>query len=166
MNRKILLSVLFSILSLWLIAQTPDSTNTIPTPDDDFNLFLLMFGLAALSLMAGMFLIAVIVSLIVLAAFFGLMLLGVISASFLIGYYKKSLKNDFVSFVIIGLSLFSAIIGMLLFASVIQLFEVDISTVAAVCTGFITGAMGGFISAKLILKLLNVFVSIVSKRFE
>lgn len=163
MRLKLFLSVLFTCTCCWILAQATDSTSSIPEPDDEFNLFLLMFALAAISLAAGMFVIAVIVSLLCLAILSGLMLTGVLSASFLIGYQKKSFKKGVMSFVMIGASLFCGITGMLLFSLIAHLFKIDISNVTALVTGFAAGAIGGALSAKLILKIAGVFFQSLTK---
>src|SRR5688572_4322465 len=113
-------------------AQQPDTgSNNISTDqdveDEEFNLFLLMFALAAICLMAGSFVVGVIIILLALLLFIGLISLGIVSVSVLVGAYKRSFSAGFKVFIMASSGIFCAAIGLLGFAIISESFGLDIS---------------------------------------
>lgn len=127
--------------SVKLAQQVPASVE-----DDEFNLFLLLFGAAMICFMIGGFALAAILFIILLVIFIAFIGLGVISTSAAVGLYKKSYSAGFKAFFLVGGSVVGAIIGLLGFTLIVALFDITTS----VNTIRISGAIIGLISGLLI----------------
>jgi hypothetical protein len=152
--NKFLLRLLFclSLTSVfspgYSYAQQKDSVTTIVNgpegaEEEEFNLFLAMILLVAVSIMAGSFIACLVLGMVILLAFMALISFGVLSASVVVGWYKRSFNSGFRTFVMLGCCIACAVTGMVGFLLVVKLFELDISTRTGLVAGGISGAIAG-----------------------
>src|SRR5687767_12470709 len=66
--------------------------NSVPEPDDEFNIFLLVLGTVFISIMIGGAIIGAFTATLVLLSLFGLVSLGILSISVITGLYKRSFQ--------------------------------------------------------------------------
>ncbi|WP_207492677.1 hypothetical protein [Aridibaculum aurantiacum] len=128
-------------------------------PDDEFNIFLLLFGTAAICFMAGFFLLGLLVFIVLVALIIGFVSIGVISTSALVGLYNKSFTSGFKTLFLTGGTIFGSIAGIFLFGLFTLMLDLQVSsstiTVAGGIIGAVTGCLVGYTSFMLVRRTLK-----------
>lgn len=162
-----------------LKAQT-DSTNSVTADttginlppgvsnpeDDEFNLFLLSWGIAFVCAIIIASLIGAMAAMVILIFIFLLISTGIISASFLVGFYKKSVTAGFRTFIVI----LSAITGVFLGAGGLwvctEFFHLNISESNALWIGATGGCIGGILMGLIIFKALQLTLTYLKNKLK
>lgn len=126
--------------------------------DDEFELFLLLFGLALVSFVIGFAIIGVAVALGIAAITVGFITMGILSSSVFVGLSKRSVGAAFKTFLYLSLSAAGAIAGAACFFIVCNIFHLSISNRASITTGIIGGIAGGI--------LLSYLISLIMRRIS
>lgn len=128
------------------------------TEEDEFNLFLLTFGIAFVSAIIIASLIGAMAAILILIFVFLLTSTGVISASFLVGFYKRSVTAGFRTFIVI----LSTITGVFLGAGGLwfctKFFHLNIPVPNALWIGAAGGFIGGILMGLIIFKALQLIL--------
>lgn len=134
-----------------------------PAKEEDFNLFLLVFAMVAVSLMIGIAIagfLAILVSLLAISAFIGA---GVLSASLLTALYKKSVTSGFRVF-IYAMGIFAGLgMGGLAFAA-LSLATVRLSPGYLLMACLTGGLLGGLLLAFLINRLSGMILRTLQRK--
>jgi len=163
---KLARTFLFICLFISGVVYCQDSHTSPPNPDDDFNLFLLVWAGIFISLMLGAALagIALVSGLLLLAgAFVGF---GILSVSVLAGIYKRSITTGFKTFLYIACPLAGIAIGVVGFYIMIELFYLDISKQWGLLAGIAGGLIGGLIMAFTLSKLILMLLKYLLKKLQ
>lgn len=134
-------------------------------PDDEFNVFLMVFALIAVSVMMGSVMIGAFFACLALLIISGLIAMGILSVSVVAGLYKRSLQAGFKTFCILvcsGAGVITGIGGVLLAR---YLFEFDISDVSAVLAGATGGLCGGILLGLLIFRTAVLALAYLKRKF-
>jgi hypothetical protein len=165
---KPVLTILFLFLSLFLfipsLVYCQDGSQSPPKPDDDFNVFLLVF--AAISAMLGAALagaIFVVGFLLLAGAFVGF---GILSVSVLAGIYKRSITAGFKTFLYITCPVAGIGIGVVGFYILTELFHLSISRQMGLVAGILGGLVGGLLMALAIHQLTSLVLKYLLKKFQ
>lgn len=173
---------LFNIIPNYSIAQDSSITQTqhvaadtnviktantdIPQPDDEFNLFLFAFALAAMCFIAGCFFVGVVAAIIIVAITILLISIGIISTSVFIGWYKRSLSAGFRLFCLISGSLCGLLLGAVSFGVISHLMKLQLTTTTASLSGGAIGLLTGALVGFMIYKLLRVGFQFIATKFK
>ena len=164
LSRMKLVRVLFFICCfgvagcLACFAQGQDSlsvTVSMYGADDDFNLFLLTFALAAISFMIGVAIVGAGLAIFLLtlaAAFIGT---GILSISVLVGLLKKSHTAAAKTMIYLVCALTAATAGAFGFWMIAVLFHLRLSSAASLLGGLLAGLLGGILWARISILLLG-----------
>lgn len=176
---------LFCVLQLSLFnchtinAQT-DSTNSVTVDttgvnlppgvsnpeDDEFNLFLLSWGIAFVCAVIIASLIGAMAAMVILIFIFLLISAGIISASFLVGFYKRSVTAGFRTFIVI----LSVITGIFLGAGGLwfctKFFDLNLSASNALWIGAAGGCIGGILMGLIIFKALQLILTYFKNKLK
>ncbi|GAA4327343.1 hypothetical protein [Flaviaesturariibacter amylovorans] len=134
---------------------------TPPEPDDEFNLFLLLFGLCAI---VGALVLFVLLTLLVAALILGLSAAGALSASLITGWQQRSVAAGFRSFLRTGLTVFGGLTGALLMWLVSMYFFEDTQVLLLCTVGFVAGALSGLLFAGLSIAILRWSLRFAQKK--
>lgn len=145
---------------------TVTKDNSTAVPDDDFDLFLLVFATIVISVMIGFAMVGALSAiglLLLLAAFISF---GVLSVSVLAGLYKRSVTTSFKTFVHIACPLAGAISGILGFWIIINLFKVSILNQSGLLAGAIGGFLGGLLLAFVFTKITLILAKYLLRKLS
>lgn len=138
------------------IGHTTLAQNSQPPPDDEeFNLFLAVFGLVAVSVMAGFAIITVMLAALVLFCMASLIGAGMLSASVGVGIYQKSFMAGIRMAGILSLALICGIGGAAAGWLLDKVFEFSASGRVMAMIGGGAGALGGVVGALTIFWLIR-----------
>ena len=136
--------------------QKDSSNNSITTEekiesDEPMQLFLLVILLVVLFVALG---IGITLTILTLSIIFGLAVFGILSTSIIVGIYKKSLEKGFKTLIILSSTIFGILLSLVLFwfQNKIQHWW---SMQTALISGFIFGALSGFIVGKSIVYIIK-----------
>ena len=165
-QMKLILTLLFICLFIPALVYCQDGSQSPPNPDDDFNVFLLVFAAIAISAMLGAALAGIIIvsGLLLLAGAF--VSFGILSASILAAVYKRSITAGFKTFLYIVCPLAGMAIGAAGFYVLIKLFHLDISTQSGLVAGITGGLLGGLLMAFAVHKLTSLLLRYFLKKFQ
>lgn len=131
-------------------------TDTIPEPDDEFNLFLLIFAICVLSFTLGAVLTGVILVSIVLLAIVAMSTAGIISAAIIMSIYKRSFAAGFKTLLLTGCSIGGIIAGGSSFWLIARLFHLQVNSATAITAGILSGLAGGILLALSLYKVIRL----------
>lgn len=149
-------------------AQQPDSSHVDTTTsihniksnehveDDDFNIFLAVFGIITLSVMAGIAILTVVVAGGALICVGALIAVGALSVSVGVGIYRRSYTSGIKTAVYIGSAILGCIGGTVLGWFTKKLFQIHVSNTNALLTGAAAGVIGGCIGAACLIWLTRI----------
>ena len=147
-------------------ADSTHVSSTIPEPDDEFNLFVLLFGTAAVCFMLGFVFLGLVAAFILLVIFIILLTTGILSISVISGWYKKSVvKGIKTLFVLLGM-LGGVTCGILGFGLISLLFKLGLEQRTIALAGSITGAVAGLVLALIVFKMLMLALKYIQKKFN
>lgn len=139
---------------------------TVTEHDDQFNLFLLLFGTAAVCFMLGFVFLGLVAGLVLIIILVALITTGILSASVFTGWYKKSVTKGIKTlFVLLG-TLGGIACGILGFGIVSLLFELDLEKSTITLAGSITGGVAGLILGLVLFKILMMALNYIKKKFK
>ena len=124
--------------------------------DEEFNVFLSVFGLMAIAIMGAMSILTVLLIGLILLFVFFLIAAGVLSISTGVGLYKKSVSAALKTGLYLVSALICAIGGSALAWIIIELFDISVSLNAALITGGIAGALGGVLGALCLIGITQI----------
>jgi hypothetical protein len=130
----------------------------VPTPDEDFNLFLMAFGIAFVCVMVGAVLAGSIAVMGLLLALFALISAGIASTGVLVGLYRRSLAAGFRTILYIGCSLAGMLAGAPVFWLINRLFHMHLNPRTAALTGACSGLLGGLLLGVVLFSLIRLFL--------
>lgn len=130
----------------------------VPKPDDDFDLFLLVFGITFVCVMIGAVLAGSIAVMGFLLVLFALVSAGVASAGILVGLYKRSLSAGFRTILYIGCSGVGMLAGAPVFWLINRLFQMHLTPGTAALTGACSGLLGGLLLGVVLFSLIRLFL--------
>ena len=165
-QMKPILSLLLFCFFIPCLVYCQDGSQSPPKPDDDFNVFLLVFAAIAISAMLGAALAGVILVigfLLLAGAFVGF---GILSVSVLAGIYKRSITAGFKTFLYIVCPVGGIAIGVIGYYILIELFHLSISKQFGLIAGILGGLLGGLIMALAIHKLTSLVLKYLLKKFQ
>ena len=130
----------------------------VPKPDDDFDLFLLVFGITFVCVMIGAVLAGSIAVMGFLLVLFALISAGVASAGILVGLYKRSLSAGFKAILYISCSGVGMLAGAPVFWLINRLFQMHLTPGTAALTGACSGLLGGLLLGVVLFSLIRLFL--------
>ena len=136
----------------------PANPGQNPTPDEDFDLFLLVFGTAFICVMIGSVLTGVIAVMGFLLVLFALIPVGIVSVGILAGLYRRSLSAGFKTILYIGCSGAGMLAGAPVFWLINRLFHMHLTPRTAVLTGACSGLLGGLLLGIVLFSLIRIFL--------
>lgn len=177
--KSYLLTAVTAILLLFtgittVSAQTPDTiqkatdttaatlhtttrpTGAIPEPDDEFNVFLLIFAICIVSFTLGAVVTGVILVSIALLAIVAMSTAGIISAAIIMSIYKRSFAAGFKTLLLTGCSIGGIIAGGSSFWLIARLFHLQVNSVTAIIAGILSGLAGGILLALSLYKVVRM----------
>jgi hypothetical protein len=138
----------------------------ISKPDDEFNLFLFAFAIAAMCFIAACFFVGLIAAISIIGLSILLISAGIISTSLFIGWYKRSFTTGFKLFWVIGGSVGGLIFGAVSFGVVSHLTNLQLTTANAVLSGGAIGLLTGALVGFMVYKLLRAGFKYVANKFK
>ena len=163
---KLILNLLLFCLIIPCLAYCQDGSQPPPNPDDDFNVFLLVFAGIFIALMLGAALAGLLFMtgfLLFAAAFIGL---GILSVSVLAGIYKKSITAGFKTFLYVTCPLAGIGIGVIGFYILTSSFYVNIPKQYGLTAAIAGGLVGGILMATVVYKLTSLLLKYLLKKFQ
>jgi hypothetical protein len=145
------------------VIKSTDAANTVQ-PDDEFNLFLLAFGLAGMCFIAACFFVGVIAAIVIVALTIFLISVGIISTSLFVGWYKRSFSTGFKLFWVISGTICGLIFGAVSLGVVAHLMKLHLTT--ATLSGGIIGLLTGALVGHMIYKLLRIGFKFIATKFK
>jgi hypothetical protein len=137
----ILFTMILLLAAIGIHAQSPAAA----PPDDDFNVFLLVFAIAVVSLILGAVIVGSFAATCILFLLFGLVSAGVLSVSVMVGLYKRSFFAGFKTLLIIACGLGGAVGGMIGMWLVNRIFTLRLSHALTAWSGVLGGLAGGML---------------------
>ncbi|RYY98765.1 MAG: hypothetical protein EOO11_07030 [Chitinophagaceae bacterium] len=134
-----------------------------PEPDDEFNLFLLVFGMCAI---VGALVISALLALLVAGILLALSAAGALSVSALVGWQQRSLSAGFRTLVRTVFSLFGGFSGAVLMWLFTVYFDAGSRTLLLCLSGFAAGALAGLLFAGLCLRILRWSIRLAAKKLQ
>lgn len=135
-------------------------------PDDEFNLFLLTFGIAFICAIIIASCIGALAAIIIIGFLFAMISAGIISTSFIVGFYKRSLAAGFKTLLLI----LGMITGIFLGAGglwiIAHSFKFDLSLSNALWIGAAGGCVGGFLMGLVIFKVVQLLIAYLKSKFK
>jgi len=141
MKPLLTLFMTFLLTTIGLHAQSPAAA----PPDDEFNLFLLVFAIAFFSLILGAVIVGSIATAGLLLFLFTLVSVGILSTSVIVGLYKRSFFAGFKTLLVIVCGLGGAIGGVSIMWLVNRLFTLRLSHAVTLGSGALGGLTGGML---------------------
>jgi hypothetical protein len=166
MKRFIALAIAFLVIVVAVYSQNAAPAQSPPQPDDDFNVFLLVFAAIVIALMLGAALGGVIVVTGFLFATAAFVTAGIASVSILAGIYTRSLSTGFKTFLYIFCSIAGIAIGSVGLYVITRLFDLDISRNSAVLAGITGGLLGGLLMAFVISRIVTILTKYLLSRIQ
>jgi len=139
--------------------------NTIPEPDDEFNLFLLTFAIAFCSAIIGATIVGAFAAAIVFLFLFAMASAGILSTSILIGIYRRSIAAGFRAFLIILCGIGGILIGTPGFWLVNRIFDLPLTNLTSAVIGAAGGLIGGIILGIIIFKPIRLLSTFLYQKF-
>jgi hypothetical protein len=136
----------------------PTNPGQVPTPDEDFNLFLLVFGITFVCVMIGAVLAGSIAVMGFLLILFALISAGVASTGILVGLYRRSLSAGFGTILYIGCGGAGMLAGAPTFWLINRLFQMHLAPRTAALTGACSGLLGGLLLGIVLFSLIRLFL--------
>jgi hypothetical protein len=130
----------------------------VPTPDDGFNVFLLVFGTAFICVMIGSVLTGVIAVMGFLLVLFALIPVGIVSVGILAGLYRRSLSAGFKTILYMGCSGAGMLAGAPVFWLINRVFHMHLTPRTAALTGACSGLLGGLLLGIVLFSLIRLFL--------
>lgn len=133
--------------------------------DEEFEIFLLLFGSIAIGIMLmciGFGAVVAVVAFMVLAGFISL---GIITTSVYIGLRKRSVSKGANAFIMICTSLFGIISGGISTWALNTVYSWT-SAGPAIATGVVAGLLGGLILGLFITRILTILINFTDKKLN
>jgi hypothetical protein len=145
------------------------STNAVPdtayAEDDDFDLFLLLFGITVVSFTLGVAATGALVATLILLCIAALAAAGVVSTSIIVGMYRRSFAAGFSTFLFIICSIGGMIAGAGSFWLAATLFKLNVSHSTALTAGIVSGFLAGILLAFALVKIARGITSYYKKKW-
>lgn len=123
--------------------------------DDEFNLFLAVFGMIAVSVMAGVAILTVFILGGALTCVGALIAVGALSVSVGVAIYRRSYTSGIKTALFICSAFIGTISGTLIAWMARKVFQLQIANSSAIITGATAGLIGGCIAAACIIWLVR-----------
>ncbi len=140
--------------------------NAETQPDDEFNLFLLTFGIAFLSAIIVASFFGALAAITVIGFSFLLIITGITSASILMGIYKRSFASGFKTFMIILGILAGTFLGAGCLLLITKFFHLQLSAGNALWIGAAGGCIGGILIGLIIFKTIQLIVTYFKNKLK
>lgn len=135
-------------------------------PDDEFNIFLMVFGLAAVCFMMGFFIVGMFLFLFLLFVFLLFIAGGIVSTSIFVALYKRSFSSGFKLLMVAGGGFIGLVCGIIGFGFVSYLFDLDLERSTINISGSLIGLLIGLLLGLMLFKILKTVLSYFKKRLK
>jgi hypothetical protein len=161
----LLTSFLLLLLPFFCLGQISDSSSIAANApayvqDDEFNIFLIFFGLAIISFSIGVAIIGAGLAVFLLTLAAALIGTGVLSVAIVVGLIKKSLSATLKTLLYLTCSLIGAVAGIFGFWTMAMVFHLQLNSVSGLLGGLLAGVLGGLLWAR-----MSVFILGKAKKY-
>jgi len=147
-------------------ALTITAGNAADSPDDDFDIFLIVLAIGFCGAALGAVMVGAFASFMVLSTVVLLTIAGIISASLLIGVYKRSVEAGFKSLLVIGASVSGSVFGVVVLWVVNDFFRLSLTGCELFLTGAGGGLIGGLLLALIIYKMVKFTLDVTFNKLK
>ena len=134
-------------------------TDPSSQPDDEFNLFLLAIGLAAICIIIGATIVGSTAAILFLLLLFTLVSAGILSAGILVGLYRRSISAGFKTILTLVCSITMTTGGAISFWMINRLFHIELTTSTALLIGAFSGLIGGLLLSFTLNGIIRIFLN-------
>jgi hypothetical protein len=159
MRRLLPFLLLFSALLVSILLHAQDGTQ----PPDDMP-FILVLAIVLLSVAAGAMIVGALAAILALCIVFMMTSAGILSTAIIVGLYKRSVTAGFKTLFILTSSACGIMKGIGGIYLINHLFQLHLSRIAIVLSGFAGGLAGGVLLALAIIGIIRVMIGYFKNR--
>ncbi len=134
--------------------------------DDEFNLFLLLFALAAISFMLGFIMLGMAAFLLMALLIILFVTTGIISTSIIVGWANKSYSSGLKYFLMITGSVCGITAGTLTFGLICLFFKISLTKSTILIAGGLVGLSGGLFLGYILFKVILLIVRTIRNKLN